>query len=197
MKKPIEAELPAFFGWIRKWEMAGGPSWLVPTLAAGVFSITVAGAQPSLSAVDSPKTIANPKVRHEVVVQIPSKLALKRTGDSISIAQENTVFQSKKLSVGLNMIIGVHYRVYVYPSGDPRPSQTQSGGTGTGTNFIDGMGDFGVPGKRDRAAIKGKKSIVEIVWTVFETDMEPQHFWEPESGKYKILLTGTLRQEVD
>src|SRR5262249_11548160 len=43
----------------------------------------------------------------------------------------------------------------------------------------------------------GAKYKIKLRLTLFETDIPPQHFWRPETGRYKALWSKTLTLEVE
>jgi hypothetical protein len=50
----------------------------------------------------------------------------------------------------------------------------------------------------DGIPLPGKKYIVEVDLAVFETDVPPQHAWQPQGSKnYKVLWQRTLKQTVE
>jgi hypothetical protein len=49
----------------------------------------------------------------------------------------------------------------------------------------------------DKIPQPGEKYTVKVRLSLFETDIPAQHMWSPESGKYKVLWTRTLQQEVE
>jgi hypothetical protein len=51
--------------------------------------------------------------------------------------------------------------------------------------------------KQDGIPVPGKKYVVEIDLTAFETDIPPQHDWEPHGKNYKVLWQRTLIQSVE
>jgi hypothetical protein len=51
--------------------------------------------------------------------------------------------------------------------------------------------------KIDKIPQPGEKYTVEVQLTLFETDIPPQHLWSPESGKYRVLWTKTLKQKSE
>lgn len=142
----------------------------------------------------TPIADANPDVRHDVVVQIPANLAITRTADSLSIATDRTKSNPATISVGQNMITGLESRLFAYPKDGPRPPKPGGHGLG-GTDFNIGTSILNT--KTDGIPVPGKSYVVEIEWTIFETDVPPQHHWLPKSGKYKVILEGTLKQIVD
>ena len=94
------------------------------------------------------------------------------------------------------MEIGVQEDYYVYRKGEKRPAQTVAGGIGAGPDFGD-RETTGLPAGRDGVPVKGRKYIVELKWVLFETDRRWGYGdWDPQYGKYRVLLKGTFRKEI-
>jgi hypothetical protein len=94
--------------------------------------------------------------------------------------------------VGTNMVTGVESKFYVYSDGQPRPA---NGGYGLGGIDFN-LGTRFWHTKPDGIPLPGKKYVVEVELTIFETDIPPQHDWSPYGKNYKILWQRTLKQTV-
>jgi len=164
--------------------------------AAGLWVSVVATVRAQFRGFPDPTPMAgaNPSVRHQVVVQIPTELVIERTADSLSIALDGAKRKPATITVGEKMITGVEDRTFVYPKGEPRPSGPGEIGLG-GTDFNFGARIMHL--KPEGIPVKGKSYVIEVEWTIFETDIPPQHMWSPRSGKYKILLEGKLQKTVE
>lgn len=93
------------------------------------------------------------------------------------------------------MVTGVQSKLFVYRVGESRPAERFRLGLSGGLDFNLGT-DF-VNAKLGGIPVPGEKYVIEMDLAVFETDVPCQHMWSPESGKYKILWTRTLRQIVE
>ena len=111
----------------------------------------------------------------------------------LSAEIDRSSLEATNLIVGSNMVTGVENTFYVYPEGEPRPP---NGGYGLGgTDF--NLGTSFLYTKENGIPSPGKKYIVEMGLKVFETDIPPQHEWQPQGSKnYKVLWQRTLRQTV-
>lgn len=140
-----------------------------------------------------PITNANPSIRLPLLVHVPTEIKVERTTDTLSVEIDTNSFESTNLMVGTNMVTGVQNEIYVYPEGEPRPA---NGGYGLGgTDFNLGTNFWHT--KQEGIPLPGKKYVVELDLTVFETDIPPQHMWRPQGSKnYKILWQRTLKQIV-
>ena len=139
-----------------------------------------------------PITNANPSIRVPLLVHVPTKLKIERTTDMLSVEVDQSSLEATNLMVGTNMVIGVQSEEYVFPEGEPRPA---NGKYGWGTDF--NLGTSLLHTRPDGIPLPGKKYIVEVDLTVFETDVPPQHEWQPQGSKYyKVLWLRTLRQTV-
>jgi len=140
-----------------------------------------------------PITNANPSIRVPLLVHVPTKLKVERTTDMLSVEVDRTSIEATNLMVGTNMVTGVHSKLYVYPEGESRPA---NGRYGWGTSF--NLGTSLLHTRPDGIPLPGKKYVVEVDLTVFETDLPPQHMWQPQGSKnYKALRQRTLKQTVE
>jgi hypothetical protein len=126
-------------------------------------------------------------------VHVPSKLQIDRTADMLSVTIDTNGFESTNLTVGTNMVTGVESKVYVYPDGESRPVD---GGEGLSGGWDFNLGTRFWHTKPDGIPLPGKKYVVEVELTAFETDIPPQHDWSPHGKNYKILWQRTLKQVV-
>jgi hypothetical protein len=99
------------------------------------------------------------------------------------------------------MVLGMETDLRVYAVGDPRPAHAGRIGLSSRVNLCnadekDGYENSSEILNRSQEGIPelGKRYVVEIVVTVFETDIPAQHMWTPAaSKKYKVLWSGTLK----
>jgi hypothetical protein len=138
---------------------------------------------------------ANPSIRHPILVLVPTKLKTEQTTESLSVGFDTNSLESTNLTVGANMLAGFQYEQYVYPAGEKRPAEGGLGLIGhVGGNYSD-VTYWNT--KRDGIPLPGKEYVVEMDLAVFETDIPPQHEWQPQGSKnYKILWKRTLKQTV-
>ena len=142
-----------------------------------------------------PITNANPSIRMPLLVHVPTKLKIERTDDMLSVKIDNqNSLEATNLMVGTNMVTGVQCHTYIYPVGEPRPLKWPNSGLG-GTDFNLGTAFWHTT--PDRIPVPGKKYVVEVDMTVFETDIPPQHLWSPEGKNYRALWHRTLRQQAE
>src|ERR1035437_3940595 len=137
---------------------------------------------------------ADPSIRHPVSVRVPTRLKIERTADTLSVEIDTNSFESTNFTIGTNMVTGVQSKVYVYTEGQPRPA---NGGYGLGgTDFNLGTSFWHT--KREGIPLPGKKYVVELDLTIFETDIPSQHMWRPQGSKnYKVLWQRTLKHTVE
>jgi hypothetical protein len=140
-----------------------------------------------------PLTNINPFVTHPVQVQLPTGLKIERTADTLSIAISTNGLESTNLMVGSNMVTGVEDKIYVYPEGESRPA---NGGLGLSGGLDFNLGTLFWHTKPDGIPLAGKRYIVEIELTAFETDIPPQHMWMPRSKNFKVIWQGTLKEII-
>jgi hypothetical protein len=140
-----------------------------------------------------PITNANPSIRVPLLVHVPTKLKIERASDTLSVEIDKSSLEATNLTVGTNMVTGVESKVYVYPDGESRPVD---GGEGLSGGWDFNLGTRFWHTKPDGIPLPGKKYVVEVELTAFETDIPPQHDWSPHGKNYKILWQRTLKQVV-
>lgn len=137
---------------------------------------------------------ANPSIRMPLLIHVPTQLEIERTTDMLSVKIDPGSLAATNLMVGTNMVTGVESRFYVYPEGDPPPANGRFGLGGTDFN----LGTSIWHTKQGGIPLPGKKYVVHLDLTVFETDIPPQHRWSPQGSKnYRILWQRTLKQTVE
>jgi hypothetical protein len=141
-----------------------------------------------------PITNANPSIRLPLLVHVPTRLKIERTNDTLSVTIDRSSVEATNLLVGSNMVTGVESKMYVYAEGETRPTNGALGLTG-GLDFNLGISYWHT--KTDGIPVAGKKYVVEMELAAFETDIPPQHFWEPHGKNYKVLWRRTLKQIVE
>jgi hypothetical protein len=141
-----------------------------------------------------PITNADPSIRVPLLVHVPTKLKIERTTDMLSLEIDHSSLEATNLMVGTNMVTGVQSELYAFPEGQPRPA---NGGYGLGGMDFN-LGKSFWHTKQEGIPLPGKKYVVELDLTVFETDVPPQHMWDPHGSKnYKVLWQRTLKQTVE
>ena len=137
---------------------------------------------------------ADPSIRLPLLVHVPTRLKIERTTDMLSVEIDRTSLEATNLMVGTNMVTGVQSGLYVFPEGQPRPAH---GGYGLGgVDFNLGKSFWHT--KQEGIPLQGKKYVVELDLTVFETDVPPQHMWSPQGSKhYRVLWQRTLKETVE
>jgi hypothetical protein len=147
----------------------------------------------------SPTADADPSIRREVVVPMPTHLRVERTSDRLSVGFDLAFPRRVKITVGKKMSIGAKYEMRVYAKGDARPQN--AGGVGyasimepitpsepgflNGRTYLNSV-DSGIPAA-------GKRYVIEEDVSIFETDVPAQHMWSPESGRYKVIWAEKLK----
>jgi hypothetical protein len=109
----------------------------------------------------------------------------------MTVKLDRTAMEAAKITVGANRYTGVSYDLRVYPEG--QASMSSGGGVVSGVDFQIGERRFNA---REGLPVAGKTYLVEVDLVVFETDVAPQHMWQPEGDGYNQLLKRTLSQRV-
>ena len=144
---------------------------------------------------------ANPLIRQPLMVQVPTRLKIERTADMLSVTIETNGFESTNLMVGKNMVTGVESRCSIFSG--PEASWVvavnplkQRLGLSSGLDFNPGKAIWNT--LTDGIPAAGKQYVIWLELTAFETDVPPQHEWNPRADKsYRVLWQRTLRQAVD
>jgi hypothetical protein len=175
-------------------------------LAAFVLGLVFLGTRTSPASPGSfpalpPIADADPSVRHKVVLCLPDKLRVTRTDTTLSIEFDMASLQKVPVIASKNMVMGIKDELRIYAVGSPRPDRA-------GNIRLSSSLDFCTPEQRARSGSStdilnrnqggipetGKKYIVEMEMTVFETDIPSQHMWQPQgSTKYRKLWSRTLK----
>jgi len=125
----------------------------------------------------SPTADADPSVRHEVIVPMPTRLSVERKSDRLSVGFDLASPRKVKITVGKKMSIGVKYEVRVYAQGDARPQNPSRVGyasikepvTPSEPGFLNER-DF-LNGAEGGIPVPGKRYVVEEYVSIFETDI--------------------------
>jgi hypothetical protein len=144
-----------------------------------------------------PTADADPSIRQDVVVAVPTRLSVERTPDRMSVGFDLGSAESVKITLGDRMTMGVKYELRVYGEGEARPVEANGGvGLAGPVNLSDPgflNGKTFLNRARDGIPAQGKSYIVEEDVSIFETDIPAQHMWSPTSKKYKVLWEGKLQ----
>ena len=133
---------------------------------------------------------ADPSIREEREILVPTRLRIRRSENRISVEVDPDSLESIILDVGADMLIGFRREMSVYRDGQP----VSSGGHGLGGSWYFGTRHYNT--SEGGFPRPGETYEVEVRIQVFETDIPAQHFWMPGSPKYKVLWTRTLRQST-
>jgi hypothetical protein len=139
-----------------------------------------------------PIPTADPSIRTDREFRLPGGLLVKRTDEQMSLSFDDV--RPVKLKVGKDMVTGLKQALRVYREGKPVVSGYHSLESGPAGNP-----NLGVilNKKSDKIPQRREKYTVEVDITLFETDIPPQHLWSPDSGKYRVLWTKTIKQKVE
>jgi hypothetical protein len=140
-----------------------------------------------------PITDANFSITHPISVRVPTKLKIERTTDMLSVTIDTNGFESTNLMVGTNVATGVQEKLFIYPAGELRPTNSAYG--------AQGQLDFNLGGlffhtERDGFPQPGKSYVVEMDLAAFEIDAPQNRRIFPWSTNCEIIWQRTLRQVV-
>jgi hypothetical protein len=135
---------------------------------------------------------AAPSTRHQIEVSVPARLSVQRTSTRLSVAYDLASVRNVKITLGKNMTLGIRDELRVYVKGDARPLQPRSVTIGSineqesnpnflkSTEVLDSV-QGGIPAP-------GKQYVIEDDISLFETDIPPEHMWQPQNSRdFKIL----------
>jgi hypothetical protein len=123
---------------------------------------------------------ADPSTRRKQTIEVPTQLIVKRDGNRADVALDPRSFKVVEIDVGKKMVIGTRTTTTLLP-------EEENGGICLTDGVPTAGGSFEVgPGAAE----------VQVRVEVFETDIPAQHFWQPTSGKYRLLGEWRLRTSV-
>ena len=133
---------------------------------------------------------ADPSIREEKEFLVATRLRIVRGENSISVEVDPDSLESITVDVGINMVAGFRNDQFIYRDG----RLVCPGTFGLGGDWYFGTSTyhtkmFGFPHP-------GETYEIELHIQIFETDIPSQHLWMPESSKYRILWTRTLKQSA-
>ena len=136
--------------------------------------------------VEPPIEGADPAVRHHETVLVPAALRVERTPDGVAYGIDAARLEETTLDVGERMVVGHAILWYLtHGEGEEEFLGFELGSNGFGaTSYL--------PVHVDDYADAGVEARIEV----FETDIPPQHMWNPTGGRYRALWTRTLRARV-
>jgi hypothetical protein len=129
---------------------------------------------------------------------MPTRLSVERTPDRLSVGFDTESPRIVKLTVGRNMTPGVKYEMRVFARGGARPVDPGAVGYAgirepvgpSDLSFLSGRAFLNSTQGGIPAA--GKRYIIEVDVSIFETNVPAQHFWSPVSRRYRVLWAETL-----
>jgi hypothetical protein len=132
----------------------------------------------------SPIADADPRDRHDETRDIATRLVVRLIHDGLLVGIDSLSMQRVVINVGRNMVVGLKCDLYYYDGAErvpfgPCPSQVE----------------IGLPRSEalDRIlTLARKQGTLQFVQELafFETDLPPQHNWQPELGRYRVLWRG-------
>jgi hypothetical protein len=129
---------------------------------------------------------ADPAVRHDETVKLPTRLRVERDGDQLEYGVDEKSVVPVTLDVGRKMILGTRI-VWTARRGDAEPEWLSE---------EEGSLDYGESISTSFCSVEDAPFVLEAAVEVFETDIPPHHFWTPERGRYRVLWRRTLRADV-
>jgi hypothetical protein len=138
----------------------------------------------------------NAEGQKPVKFEIPKKLSVTRSADKVTISARPDSTESIWLSIDPAMSTGMRTEVRVYTSNAPRPAQPDSIELKSGTDFA-GIGEEVLNREDHDFPTPGKEFVIEMDLSIFETEVPPQHKWNPMMGSnYKTIWHGVITQMI-
>jgi len=188
--------------------------------------LVLSGCPTAIAQYSMPLTIptANPSIREEYQVHVPTKLLVKRTQGILMIYGDRDSLEYTNLMVGTNMLLAMWCDVYVYSAGSSRPTNychnveksdlCPNASIADKLDFNPGPYLWRPEGKgiaeppassapwihtHKGGVVSGAKYNIEMELTIFETDAARIYrTWNPAKARYyKILWQRTLKQTFE
>jgi hypothetical protein len=142
---------------------------------------------------------AIPPMRHTVQLQMPTRLIVRRTQSQLSDSFDLALLRKVRIKVDRNMFIGLKDEVRIYPMDGRRPQSPGRVGYGSIDEqdsepaFLKSTGVW--DRVRDGVPSAGERYTVEHDITIFETDVPPEHLWQPKAGRYRVLWNRKMKAD--
>ena len=128
----------------------------------------------------------------EITVRVPVALQIARSLDSLSVAIDAASEGDTTVAPDPGMVLGVESEIRVFARGAARPDAPMRHGYTSGTSFDAGTSTWNRA--QDGIPTPDEKYVVEVRLVLFETDVPAGHMWNPHAGRYRELLSRTIRQ---
>jgi hypothetical protein len=126
-----------------------------------------------------------------VRVPVPAAIRVARGLDTLTVSVDAASLADTTVSVDPGMTLGIESHTSVFPAGGA-PSGEGRHGLASGTDFTAGIDTWNT--RTEGLPLSGTKYVAETTLVLFETDVPPQHHWDPHAGRYQPLWTRTIRQ---
>jgi hypothetical protein len=124
-------------------------------------------------------------------VRVPAALSVARALDTLSVSVDPSSLADTTVTLDAGMILGVESETAVFPAGEPRPASGRHG-LHSSADFTLGVDTWSA--STEGLPVPGTKYVAEMRLVLFETDVPPQHEWDPHAGRFVALWTRTLQQ---
>lgn len=140
---------------------------------------------------------AHPWPRHPLPISLPTQLTVEKTKDAGFVSFDTNSMIVTNLTVGTNMVVGVRIETAIVMTHFPQGMLVKNRSLTSGTNAFTGWI------WRTRQAAESPFHLPDLQHTImvdveiFETDVPPQHEWNPYGRKYKTLWQQTLSRIIE
>ena len=144
-------------------------------------------------------TIVLPSLAFKKVrVEVPTRFKITRTNGVLTVALDANTLEKTNLIAGENMVLGIEARLSVYFQMNSQIVLINGQGfeMRDGTDFDFAPHTFEIPFSKNDTKYKTKYTVEEDL-NIFETDIQPQHLWNPQNGKYSVLWQRKLRHTFE
>lgn len=161
------------------------------TLAFGVTAQDEKGhpsteEQPVLFQEIGPIEDANPEQRQIRTLTIPTALIVEPKETATHIGFDEHSVCTLNLEVGYKMVVGCEWTLSYFRGAERVVLRRSNGGS---LGALNGNARHVVQGLQEIADTQGSLQLI-AEFSVFETDIPPQHMWMPKKGKYRVLWKG-------
>ncbi len=145
----------------------------------------------------APSSEADASSARTVVVRVPSALRVARGLGTLSVEIDPASRADTDVRVDPGTSLGVEWSTEVLAPGGAGPeAHGERRGLSSRPDFSVETSTWNVG--QDDIPRPDRRYVVEMTWTMFETDVAPGEHWDPHAGQhFKVLLTRTIRQSEE
>lgn len=124
-------------------------------------------------------------------MRVPAALRIARGIETLAVGIDPASCAETTVSVDPAMVLGIESTTRLFSKGRTR-LLSQRHGDASGSDFAAVAVTWNA--QRDGIPEPGKNYVIEMHLVLFETDVRPGPRWNPHRGRFKTLLSRTIRQ---